>query len=208
MTDSPNIIRWNRETNQQLEYGIFPEGFISGEFPFRNIIDMGDELYLIPFQSNRMLKLNKNSGKIDCVDMRLPYAEDAYSSPFFENYHSFNSFAKRISETKIFINSLYDASILVYDVCDGNVARTPLRFQETLLVEAKKSTMNLLECREQNGMPLNKFLEYLVQDLLRANIRKGISRKRLGSNLCAGSMIHAEIMRICKSDLRKKDETK
>lgn len=193
LCDSPNVVRWNRKSGEVKEYSTYPEGFVPGNIPFKNIVDMGNALYMVPFHANHICKLDKESGEITFSDFKLPYKEGTFKSEFYAKAGINYDFAKKLSEKEIIACSLYDDSLVVLNTDRDDSDKVPVQLEQRIELEVKKSSLNLCKMWECIGIPLNKYLEYLSRDLLKVDVRKGVSRKKGETKQHVGEDIHTEI---------------
>lgn len=193
LCDSPNIVRWNRKNGEVKEYSIYPDGFAPGAIPFKNIIDMGSALYMVPLHANHICKLDKESEEITFADFDLPYDETTFKTKYYEKTGAYYQFAKKISDNEIIVNSLYDSSFVILDVKNMTNHKIPIRLSNRVAVEAKKMSESMQKLKENSNMPLNKYLELVCKDLLRANIRRGTYKRKTEVDMCVGESIHKEI---------------
>lgn len=200
LCDSPNVVRWNRKTGETEEFDKFPNGFEAGVTPFKNIMDFGDELYMVPFHANHICKLNKGTGNISFAEFALPYKEGTYQSEFYSRIAVNYDFAKKVSENEIVALSLYDDSLVMLNVNDRSCQKIPVRIDNYLMWESRKSSQNLKELRESENQSISKYLERVSSDLFDANKRHGSWRFVMDRDLQTGSKIHAEIKNLVKSD--------
>lgn len=194
LCDSPAVVRWNRQTGEVVEYAEFPDGFEAGEVPFKNIIDMGDALYLIPCHANWICRLDKEKGIITEENFDLPYEACTFQSEYFEKAGVYYDFGKRISDREIAACALYDDSLIVLNTEQKTAVKIPIRFEQRLRIEASKKNIDMLrECWESNGMPLSKYLGYVNEDLLENEPRTGIPGRSLTDGEGAGAVIHETV---------------
>jgi len=190
------VIRWNRKTDEVIEMGTLSEGYEYRDFPF-NLCMTDNMLYLISRQSNRSLQMNKTTSELSISEFAMPYKEDSLVSEFFEYGDGINhTFAKMISENEIAACACYDNSLVIFDIDKKTCKKTPIRIPDQLKAEATKSTAKLSEMRECASMPLSKYLEYISQDLLEANIPIGWPKKKLETDNPVGKKIHEQIKAI------------
>lgn len=198
LCDSPAVVRWNRQTGETVEYAEFPEGFEAGEVPFKNIVDMGDALYLIPCHANWICRLDKEKGIITKEDFDLPYEACAFRSEYFEKAGAYYDFGKKISDREIAACALYDDSLIVLNTEQKTAVTIPIRFEQRLSIEVfKKDVRTFRECWESNGMPLNKYLGYVREDLLRNEPRRGIPKQIFDEWQNVGAEIHSAVKGCC-----------
>lgn len=188
--DSPKIVKWNRESGETTEYDAFPEGFVPGALCFKNLLDIGSEIYAIAFQANHSCKLDKKTGTISFLDFSLSYAEDEYASEYYERSGGGYDFGMKISENELLMFSLYDNSFFAKDIVSGMSRRFPLRMEERLNWEAQKKFENRQELTEIFDYTLAQFIEYIMQGLFKVNVRRGISRPNLEKYCGVGKKIH------------------
>lgn len=196
--DSPNVVRWNRITGETEEFGQFPKEFEAGSIPFKNILDFGNELYMVPCHANHICKLDKKTGKISFAEFLLPYKEGTYLSEFYARIAANYDFAKKISEYEIMALSLYDDSLVVLNVNDKSCQKIPLRIDDYLMRESRKNSRNLRESWEDGKQTISKYLELVSDDMFDANRRRGSWKFIMDKDLQTGSEIHAEIKRLVK----------
>lgn len=200
LCDSPNVVRWNRITGETEEFDKFPDGFEAGSIPFKNILDFGGALYLVPCQANHICRLDKGTGNISFAEFALPYKEGTYQSEFYARATVNYDFAKKILENEIAALSLYDDSFVLLNVNDKSCQRIPVRINNYLMWESRKSGQNLKEIRESKNQTISKYLESVSADLFDANKRRGSWRFTMDKDLQTGSKIHAEIKNLLKND--------
>lgn len=58
------IVKWNMESNKWVEFGEFPEGYVSGKLSFNDIIYLDGYVWLFPYRANKALKVGIQDGKI------------------------------------------------------------------------------------------------------------------------------------------------
>lgn len=200
LCDSPNVVRWNRITGETDEFDEFPDGFEAGSIPFKNVMDFDDELYMVPFHANHICKLDKRTGKISFAEFVLPYKEGTYLSEFYARAALNYEFAKKISENEIAALSLYDDSLIILNVNDKSCKKIPVRIDNYLMWESRKSLQNLKEIRESENQTISKYLERVSADLFDTNKRRGSWKFIMDKDLQTGSKIHAEIKSLVKID--------
>lgn len=196
LRDSPNVVRWNRVTGETKEYDKFSDGFEAGEIPFKNIMDFGSELYMVPFHANHICKLDKETGNITFTEFKLPYAEGGYQSEFYAQIGASYEFAKKISEREMIALSLYDDSLIMLNVDKKTWKRFPLRIDDYLIYESRRTGQNLRVIWENKDQPISKFLEYVVFDLFDVNKRHGERKFTINQEQRTGSNIHSEIKQL------------
>lgn len=200
LCDSPNVVRWNRITGETEEYDKFPDGFDAGITPFKNIMNFGSELYMVPFHASHICKLNKETGNISFAKFVLPYKEGTYQSEFYAGVAINYDFAKKVSENEIVALSLFDDSLVILNVHDKSCYKIPVRINNYLMWESRKSSQNLKEIRESENQPISKYLERFSHDLFDVNKRRGSWRFVMDRDLQTGSKIHAEIKKLVKNN--------
>lgn len=193
LCDSPNVVRWNRVTGETREYDKFPDDFEAGEVPFKNIMDFGSELYMVPFYANHICKMDKATGSITFAEFGLPYQEGEHQSEFYDKIKLNYDFAKKISEQEMIALSLYDDSLIILNVDKKTWKRFPVRIDDYLLYESRRSGQNLREIWENKDQPITKMIEYLANNLFDANRRRDAGKFSMDQHLQTGSEIHAEI---------------
>lgn len=110
------VVRWNRITDESVEYNDYPEGFNNCGIAFKNILKFDDKLYLIPFNSNNFIKLDVLTGSTELVEWDV--MSEIKKSDYLLGrtlYH----FGKRISDQKIGIFQLYCHSYMEIDIING-----------------------------------------------------------------------------------------
>lgn len=198
LCDSPNVVRWNRITGETEEFDKFPGGFEAGVTPFKNIMDFDGELYMVPFHANHICKLDKRTGNVTFAEFALPYKEGTYQSEFYARIAVNYDFAKKISENEIIALSLYDDSLVILNVMDKSCHKIPVRVDNYLMWESRKSSQNLKEIRESDKQSISKYLELVSSDLFDANKRRGSWKFVMDRDLQTGSKIHTEIKKLLK----------
>lgn len=193
LCDSPNVVRWNRVTGETKEYDKFPDGFEAGEIPFKNIMDFGSELYMVPFHANHICKMDKAAGSITFAEFELPYQEGKHQSEFYDQIKINYDFAKKISEQEMIALSLYDDSLIMLNVDKKTWKRFPLRIDDYLIYESRRSGQNLREIWENKDQPIAKMIEYAANNLFDANKRRGAWKFIVDQSLQTGSKIHFAI---------------
>lgn len=194
--DNPHIIRWNRETDEVTEYGIFPKGFYAGPAPFKNILDFGDRLYMFPRSANHICQLDKVSGEVSFARFELPFEEGAFASQFFEEQKQPYAFAKRITDSEMAVMSLYDNRLLVINTVTGECKSKKVRIENRLYWEFRRKERLLTEVWESDEMQISKYLECIGSELGDKLYKKGTWRQIGGLEKHIGENIHQEIKKI------------
>lgn len=199
--DSADVIRWSRRDGQTKLYA-GPDCDFEGEgLPYINIIDMGERLHLIPHRLHHIYVMDKRSGAFSYADRDIEADETMQPSKLSVDTGICADFGKKISDTEFVMETVYDYAIHVYDVQSGAYQKCPIRLGDRTKLEAEKiGVSKLQEVREANWMPLDKYLSYVAEDLLKVIPRIGLPGLKLDENLRTGEMIHREI---CDSVLRK-----
>lgn len=190
LTDSSKVVRWNRATGEVVEYADFPADFEPGAIPFKNIIDMGDKLYLIPFHANRTCVLEKETGKIRYLDMKLPYKENQFVSPYYEKVGVYYDFGKKISEQEIAAVSLTDDRFVLLNVQEKICNTIPIRIQNSVQWELQRNGNMPLVQWESSGIPLTKYIAYIGAGFPEAGYRRGECRPVIDAESKTGENIH------------------
>lgn len=198
LCDSPSVVRWNRVTGETEEFDIFPDSFEAGNIPFKNIMNFGNELYMVPFHANHICKLDKATGNISFAKFELPYEEETYQSEFYAGAKAYYDFAKKLTEEEIIVFSLYDDSFVILNISKASFHKIPLRIENYLTWENRKSSQNLKEIRESKSQPISKYLEYVSNELLEINKRRGTWKFVMDEKLQTGVKIHSEIKSLVK----------
>lgn len=198
LCDSPSVVRWNRVTGETEEFDIFPDSFEAGDIPFKSILDLGNELYMVPVHANRICKLDKATGNISFAKFELPYEEETYQSEFYAGAKAYYDFAKKLTEEEIIAFSLYDDSFVILNIREVSCHKVPLRIENCLMWENRKSSQNFKEIRESKKQPISKYLEYVSNELLEINKRHGVWKFVMDENLQTGVKIHSEIKSLVK----------
>lgn len=191
--DSPKVVRWNRETGETEEYNHFPDGFITGDLIWKNVISCGQAVYMLAFQSNHSCRLDKETGVITYADFGLPYAEDSFISPFYEQAGGAFDFGKKLSESKIMAFSLYDDSFVLIDVEEKTCERIPLRIENRLFLNLRKKYENIKQLVESKSYTLSEFLECVAEDLFSKNVRYSGWQMAVQEENCVGERVHQQI---------------
>lgn len=192
LCDSQKVVRWERNTGEIKEYTDFPQDFVSGSIPFKNIVGFEDELYLIPCNANHICKLDKSTGKITYAQFELPYTEGTYKSEYYMKTGVYYDFASRISDREFVMMSLYDDSFIIADIITKKCKVIPLRIDDYMYYVAKKSTNDNYEIGECEGNTLSEYFEMVAKDVFGANNRKKVSIN-YKKELHIGEDIHNEI---------------
>lgn len=156
MPDSPSVIRWNRENNEVTEYSEFPEGFERGQIPFKNIIDNGSEILLIPLHANHIYSLDKENGKISEVDYSLPYDESGFESPYFRRADTRYE-AARTNKNMLVLISAYNQSFVLIDLDKKTNRVVPIRIEENMHIR-KENIITQDQLYEHDSLPLSEYL--------------------------------------------------
>lgn len=198
--DSSDVIRWNRKTGETKLYaGPCPD--CEGKMPYVNILDMGVSLYLIPYSLPHIYCLDKKSGVISCADINLKADEKVRPSKMFEDTGAYTRFGKKISDTEFVVSTIQDDALNVFNIGNGQEQKCLIRLPERLKLEVKKMGVSMLqEAKETKWMPLNTYLSYVAEDLLKMIPLIGLPKPKLEDNLQTGDAIHREI---CNSVLLK-----
>lgn len=195
LCDSPTVVQWNRKTGEVIEYSNFPPAFETGEVPFRNIINMDKELYLIPFQANQICTLNKVNGRISSENFGLPYKEGTFATRYFGATNANYNFSKKISTQEIVAMSCYDDSLIILDIGNKKHVKTPIRLKNRLQIEINTKKGNIrLEYSESGGMPIHKYLNCVIEELFSGKLQSGMigcARKHYEN---IGAIIHTSVL--------------
>lgn len=200
-----SVVRWNRITNETIEYDKYPEGFISGNIIFKNIIKIDDKLYLIPFNANHIITMDVWTGHMECME----WDNNDHNSAFDYNgndlmYH----FGKKLSEYRIGAYQLFSQSYIEIDVINGIQKKSLCQFKKSdcidelveMLVQIRQrdrySPFTVIENKEDLMV---QFIEYVKADRhnkedVRALYEK-ITKYADGSS---GTQIHKYIESSCK----------
>jgi len=189
------LVRWDRKTGKVDYYDGYPKDFIAGNIPFKNIVNMGAMLYLIPFGANHICKFSKKNKTFEYAEFGMTYAETGYKSEFFEKNFGgrYYQFGKKIAENQIVVNALWDSSLLVLNVDSMTYSGCPIRFENRMEIEMRRNSRNVQGMYENENTPLNMFLEILGKDLLYANGRNKIGKSVFAEDSHVGENIHKEI---------------
>ena len=189
------VFRWNRSTGEVVEYRNVPETFRYGDFAYAGIFPREDKVYLLG-NSDGMLEMSKTVDEIVFSDFELPYNENGFKSEYYRYKYSGDYdyiFAYKISANEIAACAYYDASLMVLNVDSKSYKKVPIRIKEQLQTEAKKYSGNLKEMWEDANIPLSKFVEFLSQELLEANIKIGTPVQKKDEHIGVGKMIHEQV---------------
>ena len=151
---------------------------------------------MVPFHASHICKLNKETGNISFAKFVLPYKEGTYQSEFYAGVAINYDFAKKVSENEIVALSLFDDSLVILNVHDKSCYKIPVRINNYLMWESRKSSQNLKEIRESDKQSISKYLEIVSSDLFDINKRRGSWKFVMDKDLQTGSKIHAEIKKL------------
>lgn len=193
-----SIVRWNRKTGEVKVYNQIPPEFDYQDYsviaPYTGLLSTSDRIYLISGCSNKSLQLLKETGEITVDDFERPYQENTLVSEFYKLWGGTNHvFAKMISDNEIAACANYDDSLVILNTDDKSCKKTPIRIKRQLQTEAKKYPGNLKEMGENANIPLSKYLEFLSEELMEANIKVGMPVKKMDDHIGVGKMIHEQV---------------
>lgn len=159
--EDSSLVRWNRMTDEVKVFCTYPQGFIGGKVPFKNVVDFEKALYLIPFHANHICCFDKETEHFSFADFKLPYTEGTYAAPYYEKGDAHYDFAKKISEHEIAACSLYDNSMVILDIdtkeCKSYKLRIPDRVKYDYYMAVQQSPIQW----ENTSLTLDKYLFYL-----------------------------------------------
>lgn len=163
------VVRWNRITGETIEYDKYPEGFVSGQITFKNIIKFEDRIFLVPFHSNHAVEMNADTGKMRYT----PWDVLNRSSSIDYDNNLFYHFGKKISNRKFCVYQLDTHSYIEIDIIDGVKKESVCRIEKrTWINEAideyryqqLKNINSPITVFENNKNLLIKFIEYVKSD--------------------------------------------
>lgn len=187
-----SIFRWNRDTGEVVEYCNIPKGFEYGDYAYTGFFPQEDNVYLLS-ESDGMLEMSKTEDEIAFTEFDLPYKESKFKSEYYRVGDLDYIFAKGISENEIAACANYDDSLVILNTDDKSCKKTPIRIKRQLQTEAKKYPGNLKEMWENANIPLSKYLEFLSEELMEANIKVGMPVKKKDDHIGVGKMIHEQV---------------
>lgn len=105
-----SIIKWNEHSGESMEYSCFPEEYVNNGFPFINILDGGDYVYAIAYQTNMSIEINKSTGEMrEMLWDVIPYETELNA------WNARHYFAKKTQDNNWILANLDDNSFYVTD---------------------------------------------------------------------------------------------
>lgn len=160
------IVKWDYQTGDYWEYNKFPEGYIGEDRCFYNIIFCNEQLLVFPKYSNMILKIDKNTGNIDPLNIELPYKEGERKENY--NWPSNYYLAKNLTKDKAIAMTAYDNSLIYIDMKDEKyISRKCLvdenNWKSNICREFGRHGKNIpFACMENEGLTLNDFIKYVI----------------------------------------------
>lgn len=189
------VVKWNRKLGIINEYENFPDDFEPGEQPYKNIVEFENVVYLIPQSANYICQLDKQTGIIKKSDLNIRQDGKEADLRYYKKYKGKYFFGKKISEKEMIAFSLYDNSIISMNVEDKCYSKIPLRIENYLYWELRKSHKNVMELIESQRCTFSQFIEYVTLELMGKNYRRGAEIPVMDINSCTGKRIHECIKR-------------
>jgi hypothetical protein len=130
-----SIICWNFIKKRWFVYkGLIEPNFVG--IPYRNILKYKDSLLLFPYQVNNSLQINLPNKKVVKNKLNVPFQEGTYRSEFYEKAsNTVYYFAKYIEEKVVLALAMYDCSIVVINLAQGNINKFPSRLSLKYVLE-------------------------------------------------------------------------
>jgi hypothetical protein len=206
------IRKWNRSTNTCKFYNTYPDGYQcmkdwnnGATYCFSGVVQWNGKIWLSPCYGNMFLRLDKITGKIDEVDIGLPYGIYDRKSAYYMQQNGFCGLG--LYEKHFFmILSNYDRRLILFDLETEKIVRMyPLRFTqeqvELLSTPLKESFGKLLKdipfASNENRLwrNIDTFIDYVISDVHpKAKQQMAYTEIIANTEVSCGSKVHQYIM--------------
>jgi hypothetical protein len=195
--DTP-IVRWDKLNKNYTIYDKFPEEYENEKYSFIDSIYCAGYVWMFPLRSNMVLKINPNTGDIDCVS-----AFNRYLIPNKRKFHWV-----RTDGIKIYAGALRNNAILTYNPLSNEITENYIIYKKN---EKDNLIYNAYNNYERDGMEdgvsyyseankvyLNNFISFCI--LRQSNIsgakNRALQNLSANSNGSCGEVIHKRICNI------------
>lgn len=174
------IVKWNYQTGEWKSYAEYPETFScagdwhSGDTKmFSGAVQVNKNIWLFPYYTNMVLRLDLSTEKIVKADLELPYGIYDRKSNFYMQQPNFsNAFASE--NNTIVALSAYDRSLVIVDTASGEHRLQPCRLSNSD-VEALSTPLEHSFGKVGQGAPyasnenglwrnVENFIEYVISE--------------------------------------------
>jgi hypothetical protein len=205
------IRKWNQKTNTCEFYDTYPDEYSCVQnwdnaetYRFSGAVKVNGAIWLFPCYGNMVLRLDAESGKIEEVNMGLPYAiSDRKTSFYMQQNNFYNAFL--YEENQIAALSTYDRSLVIFDTMEGKCRLQPCRLSaeqmEMLSTPLAKSFGTIGQdvpyAANENHLWRNvtSFIEYVLQgDHDKVKQKAAFAENIVNADGNCGKKVHQYIM--------------
>lgn len=170
----PKLVKWNRMRNEAVEFSL-PAGKCQDEMGlFGNMIQMRNELYLLPVGAEHAIKFDKQKEKAFCADKLFGLKSEIYATEYFRQSNARNTSSMvQLDNSTVLAFGHYDRAMFITNLETEQIERIPLRLSEMIYLEAQYNSGDLKKVWENINMPLVKYLQFIKENALEANYKLG-----------------------------------